>query len=104
MRVDDEQHAADLASTFAARQLADRCDTFDVLLAPSTTDEAPAGSHATGDPLFCCGWTLLGLPCVHLPFAQSRNGLPVGLQLVGRAGADHHLLAAAQWCWERLAP
>ena len=105
MRVDGEQHAADLASTFAARQLADRWfDTFDVLLAPSTTGEAPAGNHATGDPLFCRGWTLLGLPCVHLPFAQSRNGLPVGLQLVGRAGADHRLLAAAQWCWERLAP
>ena len=105
MRVDGEQHAADLASTFAARQLADRWfDTFDVLLAPSTTGEAPAGNHATGDPLFCRGWTLLGLPCVHLPFAQSRNGLPVGLQLVGRAGADRRLLAAAQWCWERLAP
>ena len=105
MLIDGEQHAADLAGTVAARQLADRWfDSFDVLLAPSTTGEAPAGIHATGDPLFCRGWTLLGLPCVHLPFAQGHNGLPVGLQLVGRAGADHRLLAAAQWCWERLAP
>jgi Asp-tRNA(Asn)/Glu-tRNA(Gln) amidotransferase A subunit family amidase len=28
--------------------------------------------------------------------------LPVGLQLVGRFGQDHRLLAAAQWVHERL--
>ena len=105
MGISGEQHAADLASTAAARALADVWfGEFDVLLAPSTTGEAPQGIGATGDPLFCRGWTLLGLPCVHLPFAQGHNGLPVGLQLVGRAGDDHRLLAAAQWCWERLAP
>lgn len=75
---------------------------FDVLLSPSTTGEAPAGLAATGDPLFCRGWTLLGLPCVHLPFATGAHGLPVGLQLVGRAGDDARLLAAAQWCMARL--
>ncbi len=105
MGIGGEQHAADLASTTAARALADAWfGEIDVLLAPSTTGEAPQGIGATGDPLFSRGWTLLGLPCVHLPFAQSRNGLPVGLQLVGRAGDDRRLLAAAQWCWERLAP
>ncbi len=105
MRIGGEQHAADITSTQAARRLADHWfDSFDVLLAPSTTGTAPAGISATGDPIFCRGWTLLGLPCVHLPFAQGQGGLPVGLQLVGRAGDDHRLLAAAQWCWERLAP
>lgn len=105
MGISGEQHAADLASTAAARALADAWfGEFDVLLAPSTTGEAPQGIGATGDPLFCRGWTLLGLPCVHLPFAQGHHDLPVGLQLVGRAGDDHRLLAAAQWCWERLAP
>jgi Asp-tRNA(Asn)/Glu-tRNA(Gln) amidotransferase A subunit family amidase len=100
-----EGHAADLASTGAARALADRWfEDFDVLLAPSTTGEAPPGIAATGDPLFCRGWTLLGLPCIHLPFARGRNGLPVGLQLVGRANEDHRLLAAADWCWQRLKP
>ena len=29
-------------------------------------------------------------------------GLPVGLQLVGRFGEDHKLLAAAHWVHERL--
>ena len=45
-------------------------DRWDVLLAPSATGEAPAGLTATGDPVFCRTWTLLGLPCVHLPFAR----------------------------------
>jgi Asp-tRNA(Asn)/Glu-tRNA(Gln) amidotransferase A subunit family amidase len=103
MAIDGAQHQADLCATAAARTTADDWfRDFDVLLAPSTTGEAPAGIGATGDPLFCRGWTLLGLPCVHLPFAKGRNGLPVGLQLVGRAGDDHRLLAAAQWCEGRL--
>lgn len=76
----------------------------DVLLAPSTTGTAPAGLQATGDPLFCRAWTLLGLPCVHLPFTRGANGLPLGLQLVGRHGEDHRLLAIADWAMARLLP
>lgn len=77
-------------------------DHFDVLLAPSAVDEAPEGLQHTGDPIFCRPWSLLGLPCVHLPFTQGASGLPVGLQLVGRHGDDHHLLAAAQWAMQKL--
>lgn len=103
MAISGEVHAANLGATIAARRLADAWfEDHDLLLAPSTTGEAPAGVGATGDPLFCRGWTLLGLPCVHLPFARGRNGLPVGLQVVGRMGDDHRLLAAAQWCMDRL--
>jgi Asp-tRNA(Asn)/Glu-tRNA(Gln) amidotransferase A subunit family amidase len=97
------EHAADLSRAAAAQRRIDVLfDRFDVLLAPSAAGEAPLGTGATGDPLFCRGWTLLGLPCVHLPFAQGRHGLPVGLQLVGRWGEDHRLLGAAQWALDRL--
>jgi Asp-tRNA(Asn)/Glu-tRNA(Gln) amidotransferase A subunit family amidase len=77
-------------------------DRFGVLLTPSAVDEAPEGLQHTGDPIFCRPWSLLGLPCVHLPFARGATGLPVGLQLVGRLGDDHRLLAAAQWAMQRL--
>ena len=77
-------------------------EQWDVLLAPSATGEAPAGLGATGDPVFCRTWTLLGLPCVHLPFARGQRGLPVGLQLIGRWGHDHQLLQAAHWVHQRL--
>jgi Asp-tRNA(Asn)/Glu-tRNA(Gln) amidotransferase A subunit family amidase len=103
LAISGEQHAANLAQVRASRRIADAgFERYDVLLCPSTTGEAPVGTEATGDPLFCRGWTLLGLPCVHLPFASGRNGLPVGLQLVGRRGEDHRLLAAAQWSMDRL--
>jgi len=96
-------HAAHLAQTADAKRRVDvMFDRFDVLLAPSASGEAPHGLEATGDPLFCRGWTLLGLPCIHLPFMTGQHGLPVGLQLVGRFGDDHRLLAVAQWVHERL--
>lgn len=96
-------HAANLAE---AARLGAAVDALfadhDVLLAPSTLGEAPAGLAHTGDPLFCRAWSLLGLPCVHLPFASGPTGLPVGLQLVGRRGTDHHLLAIADAAMQRL--
>jgi Asp-tRNA(Asn)/Glu-tRNA(Gln) amidotransferase A subunit family amidase len=96
-------HAANLVRTEMAKHRIDTLfDQFDVLLAPSAAGEAPVGTDATGDPLFCRGWTLLGLPCVHLPFTRGSKGLPVGLQLVGRWGEDHRLLSSAQWVYDRL--
>jgi amidase len=74
----------------------------DVLLAPSTVGEAPAGLGATGDPLFNRAWTLLHTPCVHLPFAQGPHGLPVGLQVIGPVGNDRHTLLHADYLMRRL--
>ena len=103
MAISGATHAANLARTAEWRLRIDALfERHDVLLAPSATGEAPEGIAATGDPLFCRSWTLLGLPSVHLPFATGRHGLPVGLQLVGRHGQDHLLLAAAHWVHERL--
>ncbi len=107
----DTGRAVDADALAAHRQRAERWraevaalfDRYDVLLAPSAVDEAPEGLQFTGDPIFCRPWSLLGLPCVHLPFARGRTGLPLGLQLIGPHGGDHQLLAAAQWAMQRLA-
>jgi Asp-tRNA(Asn)/Glu-tRNA(Gln) amidotransferase A subunit family amidase len=102
--ISGEAHAANLLTThYARQQAADLFNDVDVILAPSTIGAAPHGLAHTGDPLFCRTWTLLGLPCVHLPFAMSANGLPVGLQLIGAYGQDHTLLAAAHWLHHALA-
>ena len=69
----------------------------DVLLAPSATGVAPAGLGYTGDPVFNAVWTLLHVPCVTIPFAQGPQGLPVGVQLIGRPHRDAQLLSAAKW-------
>jgi Asp-tRNA(Asn)/Glu-tRNA(Gln) amidotransferase A subunit family amidase len=103
LAISGQAHALNLLATASARRQAQALfGDHDVLLAPSSLGEAPAGLAGTGDPLFCRTWTLLGLPCVHLPFARGRKGLPVGLQLVGAYGDDHRLLAAAHWVHERL--
>jgi Asp-tRNA(Asn)/Glu-tRNA(Gln) amidotransferase A subunit family amidase len=89
----------------AARALAAKCramlaqvfDGLDVLVAPSTTGEAPAGVDATGDPLFNRIWTLLHVPCMHLPIARGPRGLPIGVSVVGPIGADRATLLGADW-------
>ncbi len=101
--IDGASHAARLQRTAEWRLRIDSLfERHDVLLTPSTTGVAPEGLKATGDPLFCRSWSLLGLPTLHLPFATGAKGLPVGLQLVGRMGEDHKLLAAARRIHERL--
>ncbi|MDP1567024.1 MAG: amidase [Polaromonas sp.] len=104
LAISGENHARNLQTTARARQQTQALFAdCDVIITPSSIGEAPAGLDGTGDPLFCRSWTLLGLPCVHLPFAHGRTGLPVGLQLVGAYSDDHRLLAAAHWLHQRLA-
>ena len=39
---------------------------------------------------------LLGLPVVNIPIGFGKNGLPVGLQLIGSKGSDGQILSIAQ--------
>ena len=75
----------------------DLFDTVDVVLTPAVVGEAPEGLASTGDPRFARLWTLLGLPAVSVPGLVGRTGLPIGVQLVARSGADGQLLAWADW-------
>jgi Asp-tRNA(Asn)/Glu-tRNA(Gln) amidotransferase A subunit family amidase len=72
-------------------------DEYDALLAPATPGEAPRGLDSTGNPVFCTIWTYLGTPAVTLPLLQGENGMPIGVQLVGRRGNDARLLRTARW-------
>ena len=45
----------------------------------------------------CTLWTFLGMPCLSLPLLHGENGLPLGVQLVGRRGNDARLLRTAHW-------
>lgn len=82
--------------------LGDVFDGIDVVIAPSTVGEAPEGIHATGDPLFNRMWTLLHVPCVHLPVGRGPRGLPVGVTVAGPLGADRTTLLAADWIYGKL--
>ncbi|HTR84128.1 MAG TPA: amidase [Reyranella sp.] len=86
----------------AKADLAQVWETFDVLLAPSARGEAPAGLGYTGDPIFNRFWTLLGSPCITLPFNTGPFGLPLAVQLIGPHKGDDQLIAWARWIEERL--
>jgi Asp-tRNA(Asn)/Glu-tRNA(Gln) amidotransferase A subunit family amidase len=76
---------------------------YDAILTPSTTGEAPKGLQSTGSPIFCTLWTLCGVPTVNIPLLKGANGLPIGVQLVGRRHNEGHLLRTAKWVmdnWE----
>jgi Asp-tRNA(Asn)/Glu-tRNA(Gln) amidotransferase A subunit family amidase len=66
-----------------------------VLLTPSAPGAAPHGLSSTGKPTFNRLWTLLGTPCVNVPGLSDPDGLPLGVQVVGRFARDRSTLEAA---------
>jgi Asp-tRNA(Asn)/Glu-tRNA(Gln) amidotransferase A subunit family amidase len=96
--------AVDADAVRRARAHAARCRELlrsvftdhDALLVPGVVGEAPEGLDATGDPLFCRIWTLLGTPAVAVPGLRGPHGLPVGVQVVADLGRDAVALAAAR--------
>jgi Asp-tRNA(Asn)/Glu-tRNA(Gln) amidotransferase A subunit family amidase len=89
----------------AALKFADRARTFledefgddDVFVVPAAPGTAPRGLAWTGDSVFSGFWSLLRVPCTTSPYATGADGLPLGVQLVGRFGDDERLLAITRW-------
>jgi Asp-tRNA(Asn)/Glu-tRNA(Gln) amidotransferase A subunit family amidase len=77
-------------------------ERYDAILTPPALGTAPKGLGATGDPAFCVPWTLFGMPALSLPLMQGENGLPLGVQLVGRRNYDARLLRTARWLEKKL--
>ena len=103
LQVSIEQYRAAQQLAHAARGMVSAVfGEHEVVLAPSARGEAPATLEQTGDPVFGRVWTLLGLPCVHLPFSRGATGMPVGLQVIGRYGEDKVALRVAAWLMHRL--
>jgi Asp-tRNA(Asn)/Glu-tRNA(Gln) amidotransferase A subunit family amidase len=76
---------------------------YDAILTPAAPGPAPKGLAGTGDPSFCTLWTLCGMPALSLPLLQSKDGLPLGVQLVGPRNGDARLLRTARWLAARVA-
>jgi aspartyl-tRNA(Asn)/glutamyl-tRNA(Gln) amidotransferase subunit A len=102
--------AAQLARAMAERaalylKLMDWHQDFDLLLTPAMpTPAMKLGSDTPPDGSFGDHWTnwsnytypfnLTGQPAGSVPVGLTKAGLPVGLQIVGRPGADAQVLAA----------
>ena len=70
---------------------------YDAVLTLPAFGEAPKGLHYTGDAEYCAPWTLLGVPALSLPAGFGKNGLPLGVQIVGPYREDHRTLRVAKW-------
>lgn len=102
----------------AARAVVGFFDTYDVALMPTVIapprpvselrDEQgrPRGDSGVGP--FCFFWNVTGQPAITLPLYEDTNGLPIGIQLVGRPADEATLLrlsaqleAALPWSGRR---
>ncbi|MEM6356423.1 MAG: Asp-tRNA(Asn)/Glu-tRNA(Gln) amidotransferase subunit GatA [Pseudomonadota bacterium] len=77
-------------------------EEVDTLLAPAAPGPAFAQGEFEGDPVemylqdvFTVTLNLAGLPGISVPVSRARNGLPLGLQLIGRAWGEVPLFGAA---------
>jgi amidase len=70
---------------------------FDAVLTLPAFGEAPEGLGFTGKAEYCAPWTLLGAPAVVLPAGFGRQGLPLGVQIVGAYRDDFRTLRVAKW-------
>jgi aspartyl-tRNA(Asn)/glutamyl-tRNA(Gln) amidotransferase subunit A len=88
--------------TLIAQDFSRAYEKVDVLLTPTAPSPAFAIGEKVNDPLsmylndvFTVPVNLAGLPGISLPAGLSSNGLPLGLQLIGRTFDEETLLRAA---------
>jgi aspartyl-tRNA(Asn)/glutamyl-tRNA(Gln) amidotransferase subunit A len=86
-----------------ARDFANAFERVDCLLAPTAPSAAFAIGDKSDDPiamylndLFTVPPSLAGLPAISVPAGLSADGLPLGLQLIGRAFDEETVLRVAE--------
>ena len=84
-----------------ARDFDEAFKSCDVLLTPTAPSAAFAIGEKSDDPIamylndvFTVGVSLAGLPAISVPAGLSGDGLPLGLQLIGRAFDEETVLRA----------
>ncbi len=96
--IDPDDHAAALRVRAHFREriaAAAAREGVDLWVTPAATGPAPRGLDSTGDAVMSLPWSYAGLPAMSLPAGCAPDGLPLGLQCVGAAGADERLLGLA---------
>mmetsp|Transcript_24986 Transcript_24986/g.40543 ORF Transcript_24986/g.40543 Transcript_24986/m.40543 type:complete len:450 (-) Transcript_24986:1513-2862(-) len=103
----DSYHACSSEQYLVARKQAERCKAemdalfekyeVDMFIAPSTTGIAPYiadiadSNFPSGDPYINRVLTMLGNPCLHIPYG-TYDSMPLGFQFVGKRYEDWSLL------------
>jgi Asp-tRNA(Asn)/Glu-tRNA(Gln) amidotransferase A subunit family amidase len=69
---------------------------IDLWISPPSIGPAPKGLDNTGEPAMNLPWTQIGFPAVNIPVEKGPDGLPIGLQVIGKWDMDEELLAWAE--------
>ena len=81
-------------------------DSFDLLITPTTGDVAPLHGAVEQDPQLspfvygglCFPSNISGAPALSIPIKKSsKNGLPFGIQVIGKTGSDNLVLNFAEF-------
>lgn len=77
-------------------------ETYDVILGPAAPTTAPKLGQSLSDPIkmylgdiYTISVNLAGLPGISLPCGKDKNGLPIGLQLIGDCFQEKNIIRAA---------
>lgn len=75
---------------------------YDVILGPAAPTTAPRLGESLSDPLkmylgdiYTVSVNLAGLPGISLPCGKDKNGLPIGLQMIGDCFKEKNIIRAA---------
>lgn len=107
-------HRAARARALIRKQVLEALSRFDLLLAPTSPHPAPAiashtapvtskeeaGARFFGRRSYTTPASLAGVPAISVPCGFTRDGLPIGLQLLGRPFGESTVLNAAH-VWEK---
>ncbi len=100
---DDYYLQAQKARTLLIKQFAEVFKKYDVLVGPTAPTPAFKLRAKTGDPLqmyladiMTVAASLAGLPALSVPAGSTKEGLPVGTQIIGAYKKDADILALAR--------
>ena len=79
-------------------EMREAMEGVDVLITPSAPTPALRGLSSTGDAAFNVPWSLTGFPTVNIPSGLTKDGLPLGVQLVAQPYEEKKLLSESLWC------
>lgn len=90
--IEEEEYDAALQRIATSRRIfLALLERFDAVLGPAALGAAPLGIEATGSPILSRPWQAMGLPALTIPGLRNRNGMPLGLQLIGVPGREPKL-------------
>lgn len=72
-------------------------DEHDIVITLSTLGEATRLEEGPGSGVMSMLWSLCGLPTLSLPLIRGANGLPIGIQVIGRRHNDKTVLSCGDW-------